>query len=155
MRVKTALILSFFLLFNTGCSFFKNMGGSSARANAVQALVTTTRSAVVLMTAAGIAYDAGAFGEPGSPRAEDTWSKISTESIRMNEALTAWSEAIKNNKDSSSYVSMVSQALAVIQALLPNKKVSNYDFNLNHTEMMTKLENPNQFRALVWAGEIQ
>lgn len=101
-----------------GCGTFR---GGTAKQNAVQALVTTTRSAVLLMTAAGIAYDAGAFGEPGSARAEETWSRIAAESLRLNAALNDWTQAIKDNKDASTYNSMVAQALAVIAALLPGK----------------------------------
>lgn len=119
MRKLIISILAGLLL--SQCALLHDFGGGDAKANAVQALVTTTRSAVLLMTAAGIAYDAGAFGAPGSPRAEDTWKKISVESVRMGEALTAWSEAIKANKDASVYQSMVSQALAVIGALLPTR----------------------------------
>jgi hypothetical protein len=122
------------------------MNSGNAKTNAVQALVITTRSAVLLMTAAGIAYDAGAFGPPGSDRAEDTWSKIAAESIRMNEALTAWSEAIKTNKDASSYVSMVAQALAVINALLPTRKVSDLNINHSFSESLVLLNNPTKFR---------
>src|SRR5690349_14873264 len=102
-----------------GCTSLFRIG--TAKQNAVQALVTTTRSAVLLMTAAGIAYDAGAFGEPGSPRAEETWSRIAAESLRLNAALNDWTQAIKDNKDASTYNSMVAQALAVIAALLPSK----------------------------------
>lgn len=148
MRARIAVFLSFFLILSSSCSWFKGMNSGNSKANAIQALVTTTRSAVLLMTAAGIAYDAGAFGEPGSQKAEDTWSKIAAESIRMNEALTAWSEAIKANKDASSYVSMVSQALAVINALLPTRKISNINID-NPT--IESLRNPNFFRAQVWS----
>lgn len=130
-----------------GCNLFRNMGGTpmeNARANAVQALVTTTRAAVLLMTAAGIAYDAGAFGEPGSDRAEDTWEKISAESIRMSTALTAWTEAIKANKDASVHASMVAQALAVIGALLPGKLRASVDGA--DVPVAAHLEQPGTFR---------
>lgn len=122
MRYRRGLAV--FLLVTTisasGCGMVRNMTGSgNAKENAVSALVTTTRSAVLLMTLAGIAYDTGAFGAPGSPRAEDTWNKIAAESLRLNSALNSWSEAIKTNKDSSTYAALVAQALAVIGALLP------------------------------------
>lgn len=113
--IGISLIAALMLL---GCGTFR---GGTAKQNAVQALVTTTRSAVLLMTAAGIAYDAGAFGEPGSARAEETWSRIAAESLRLNAALNDWTQAIKDNKDASTYNSMVAQALAVIAALLPGK----------------------------------
>lgn len=107
------------LILTPGCSLFR---GGSAKQNAVQALVSTTRTAVALMTVAGIAYDAGAFGEPGSDRAEQTWNRIATQSVQLNQALTAWSEAIRANKDATTYQFAVSQALAVLTALLPGTK---------------------------------
>lgn len=135
-----------------GCGLTLFHGGT-AKANAVQALVTTTRMAVALMTAAGIAYDAGAFGAPGGAKAEDTWNKIAAESLRMNTALNGWSAAIVANKDASTYQSMVAQALAVLAALLPAPK---------HSEILPvipeplafawKLEHPDQFRNVAFAG---
>lgn len=107
------------LILTPGCSLFR---GGTAKQNAVQALVSTTRTAVALMTVAGIAYDAGAFGEPGSDRAEQTWNRIATQSVQLNQALTAWSEAIRANKDATTYQFAVSQALAVLTALLPATK---------------------------------
>jgi len=124
--VITTFLIALLASSAISCAMLRGMSGRGSKANAVQALVTTTRSAVLLMTAAGIAYDAGAFGEPGSPRAEDTWRKISVESVRMGEALTAWSEAIKANRDASTYAAMVAQALAVIGALLPPRRVSEW-----------------------------
>lgn len=119
-RSLVTLFLLIAMIGSSGCGMVRNMMGSGdAKENAVSALVTTTRSAVVLMTLAGIAYDSGAFGEPGSPRAEDTWSKIAAESLRLNSALNAWSEAIKANKDSAAYAALVAQALAVLAAILP------------------------------------
>lgn len=120
MRRVFALVLIVVL---PGCSWFRNLDHGDAKANAVQALVTTTRSAVLLMTAAGLAYDAGAFGAPGTPRAEDTWGKIAAESVRMSEALSAWSEAIRVGGETSAFATMVGTALAVIQALLPTRNV--------------------------------
>lgn len=117
MKRTFALALTLMIILNSGCSLFR---GGTAKQNAVQALVTTTRSAILIMTAAGIAYDAGAFGQPGSARAEETWSRISAESIRLHTALTAWQTAIEENKDATPYASGVAQALAVIGALLPS-----------------------------------
>ncbi len=123
MRKKTSavrvLVTLMVISFASNCGTLRNLSSGTAKKNAVQALVTTTRSAVLLMTLAGNAYDAGAFGTPGSAQAEATWNKIADQSLRLNEALTAWTEAIRANKDSSAYVSLVGQALAVIGALLP------------------------------------
>lgn len=122
MRFKRliAVLLLIASISASGCGMFRGMmGGGNAKENAVSALVTTTRSAVVLMTLAGIAYDSGAFGAPGSARAEDTWNKIAAESLRLNSALNAWSDAIRTNKDTSAYAALVAQALAVLAAILP------------------------------------
>lgn len=150
LRLGVALVLILALV--SACSLFR---GGTAQENAVQALVTTTRSAVLLVTAAGIAYDAGAFGEPGTPRAEDTWGKIAAESIRMNEALTAWTDAIKAGKDSSGYVSMVRQALAVIGALLPGKLRAVRDpvlWESSPVDSVARLSCPDSFRQHVELG---
>lgn len=148
-RVALAVLLALSL----GCGTIRNLGGANAKANAVQALVTTTRGAVLLMTAAGIAYDAGAFGEPGSARAEDTWRKISVESVRMGEALTAWSEAIKANKDASTYSAMVAQALAVIGALLPSRQTSELIApDVQGAEAYAMLDRPDAFRRFAYGG---
>lgn len=152
MRKLVVLLLAVFLA--THCAWMHNVRTGTAREGALQALVTTTRSAVLLMTAAGIAYDAGAFGAPGSARAEDTWRKIAAESIRMNQALTSWSEAIKANKDSSVYSSMVAQALAVIGALLPTRGTSALSpppWIVPHEEIAA-LYRPSMFRPAVAAG---
>lgn len=98
-----------------GCQSFTG----SSKGAALQALVTTTRTAVLLMTAAGIAYNAGAFGTPGSANAEATWSKIAAQSVLMHGALSDWQAAVKSGKDASAFASIVGQALAVIGALLP------------------------------------
>jgi len=130
--------------------------GGTAKDNAVQALVTTTRSAVLMMTAAGIAYDAGAFGTPGSPKAEQTWDRIADESKRMNAALTAWSEAIKANKDASAYAALVSQGLAVIGALLPARTHSELIvpplMDRDVPAAIARLARPEAFRAAISGG---
>lgn len=112
------------LLILQGCGFTSlfrggNDANMNARESALNALVTTTNSAVLVMTGLGIAYDLGAFGAPGSQKAEEMWGRISAESIRLSTALTAWSEALKANKDSSAAEALVSQALAVLGALMP------------------------------------
>lgn len=152
MRKLVVLLIAFFLA--THCAWMHNVRTGTAREGALQALVTTTRSAVLLMTAAGIAYDAGAFGAPGSTRAEDTWRKIASESIRMNQALTSWSEAIKANKDSSVYSSMVAQALAVIGALLPTRGTSALTPPpwIAPREEIAALDRPSMFRPAVAAA---
>lgn len=114
-----AVALLLILLTFVGCGSMSLFRGGTAKENAVQAIVTVTKAADALMTAAGIAYNAGAFGEPGSQRAEETWSRISAESVRMHDALIAWDGAIRANKDSTTFSFAVSQALAVIAALLP------------------------------------
>ncbi len=100
----------------TACT---SMDGGNAKQQALQALVTTTRSAVLLMTAAGIAYDAGAFGAPGSANAEATWNRIAAQSRLMHGALNEWQEAVKAGKDASAFASIVGQALAIIGSILP------------------------------------
>jgi hypothetical protein len=144
------------LILSASCGSVSLFRGGTAREHAVQALITATRSCVVLMTAAGIAYDAGAFGAPGSPRAEDTWNKIAAESLRMNEALTAWTEAIKMNRDAAAYATMVAQALAVIGALLPPKMNAEANYGLpfgiavtitNLDNVIGQLRHPSRFHA--------
>lgn len=145
LALVTALVLG-------GCQSTLFRGGT-AKQNAVQAIVTVTRAADALMTAAGIAYNAGAFGVAGSPRAEETWSRISAESLRMHEALTAWDAAIRVNKDATTYSFAVSQALAVIAALLPGGRAEvqrpapawadMYDYQ----DLIERLSCPDAFRS--------
>lgn len=116
MLCSLVMLLSAVLVTGCGTSMF---GAGTAKRNALQALVTTTRSAVLLMTAAGIAYDAGAFGPVGSTQAEATWAKIAQQSVLMSNALNEWQAAVKANKDASAYQSIVAQGLAVLGALLP------------------------------------
>lgn len=123
-RIAIPLIIASLLMFS-GCSMLGSLvgggDGQSSKATAVQALVTTTRAGVLLMTAAGIAYDAGAFGAPGSERAEETWGKIAAQSVRLSEALTAWTSAVKANENPTSHMSAAEQAIAIIGALLPSR----------------------------------
>jgi uncharacterized membrane protein len=118
MKRLTAWILLMVLsiLPLAGCA---TSGEGDAKQQALQALVTTTRTAVLLMTAAGIAYDAGAFGAPGSAKAEETRERISAQSLVMHKALNEWQAAVQAGRDASAFASIVGQALAVIGALLP------------------------------------
>lgn len=153
MRVTFVWVLILLTVLSlTGCGtlFGRNR---SAKENAVQALVTTTRSCVLMMTAAGIAYDAGAFGQPGTPRAELTWSRIADQSVSMNKALTAWTDAIKENRDATAYSALVAQALAVIGALLPNRPVSALEpISDIRVIMSADLALPDSFRRFAFAG---
>lgn len=128
-RFIATLLLSTMILISTGCTAFRDMtgGGATARDSAAKALNVTTKSAVAIMTLAGAAYDLGAWGEPGSPRAEDAWAKISAESVRLSQALTAWADAVEANKDAGPYQLIVATALAVIVALLPPRQSSALD----------------------------
>lgn len=155
MRKTIVAILAGLLL--AQCAMFRNLGGGDAKANAVQALITTTRSATLLMTAAAVLYDFGAFGgPPGNLRADDVWKKISDESIRIGEALESWETAIKANKDASAFQSMVAQALAVIGALLPPRKAAalvlpalpSWLAGEAFVTAMSMFANPNSFRSL-------
>lgn len=120
MRLKlSAILIVFSLLLNTQCAFTRNLTGSTGKQEALQALVSTTRTAVLLMTAAGIAYNAGAFGAPGSANAEATWNKIAAQSVLISGALNDWQAAVKAGKDASAFASIVGQALAIIGAVLP------------------------------------
>ena len=144
-----------------GCRSMSIFRGGTTKQNAVQAIVTVTRAADALMTAAGIAYNAGAFGAPGSQRAEETWGRISSESTRMHDALTAWDAAIRANKDATTYSFAVAQALAVIAALLPGGRaeltradppLALADFR-RHRVRIARLASPDAFReGLAFGG---
>lgn len=153
------LMLCAGLILAPGCSLFR---GGTAKQNAVQALKTTTGTAIVAMTLAGLAYDAGAFGPPRSDQAEQTWGKIAEQSLLLNRALTAWTEAIRTNQNTSTYQFAVSQALAVLAAVLPTTKKqaaltpASFDpdafgppvtAQIPSLETLERFANPDSFRA--------
>lgn len=126
-RIAMTLILLLATTASTGCgmSMFGSGRVVSARDSAAKALNMTTKAGVAIMTLAGAAYQAGAWGPPGSPRAEDVRSKLEAESVRLSTALTAWADALEANKDTGPYELVVATALAVITALLPPKTTDN------------------------------
>lgn len=121
--LATLVIALFAVATLTNCGSMRLLGhddnAASTRDSAAKALNMTTQAGVAIMTLAGAAYDAGAWGPPGSPRAEDVWGKLSSESVRLATALTAWADALDANKDTGPYQLVVATALAVITALLP------------------------------------
>lgn len=153
-RARNVVALLVVMLALDGCSLRNLFGGGgntqTAKQSAAQALVSTTNIAVALMTAAGLAYDAGAWGPPGSPQAEQMWSRVSAESLRLNSALTAWSKAILENKDSTVYAFSVEQAIAVLSALMPPRKTTELlpAFAPGSVrELIARLADPASFRA--------
>lgn len=123
-RIATLTLVLLVTITSTGCGSLRMFGSgnaASARDSAAKALNMTTKAGVAIMTLAGAAYQAGAWGAPGSPRAEDVRSKLEGESVRLSTALTAWADALEANKDTGPYELVVATALAVITALLPPK----------------------------------
>jgi len=101
----------------TGCgtmgNIFRRSGtATDAKTASLQALSTTTRTAKLLVTAAAALADAGVITEP-------QWRKIAAASVNAGNALQAWHDALQANKDATEYVAVVGQALAVLEALMP------------------------------------
>lgn len=136
-RIIASLIVCALVLTNARCSWGVFSQGATARDSAAKALNMTTQSAVALMTIAGVAYDAGVWGAPGSPRAEDTWGKLSAESVRLSTALTAWADALEAGKDTGPYQLVVATALAVIAALLPPRQKAGLELYDDHALPVT------------------
>lgn len=122
---RVILALALLIPLATSCGTSRIFSGrdanqaTAARDSAAYALRMTSKSAVAFMRLAGAAYQAGAWGAPGSPHAEDVRDKLSAESVRLAGALEAWANALEAHKDTGPYSLVVETALAVVTALLP------------------------------------
>lgn len=93
--------------------------GTTARQNAHQALDAASKSVDLAMTFVGQAYQSGAFGPPGSPKAEDVRAKASTFSKAASVAIFGWAAALEAGTDTKAYVADLTAALAGLGALIP------------------------------------
>lgn len=130
-RAVFCAVLTAVLLTTSGCGSIGKLfggGGSDARRNSLQALVMTTKSIKLMVTGAAIAADSGAISE-------QTWRKVANASIRAGNGLQAWSDALRANKDTGEFQAIVAEALAVIEAVLPEP--STHSSALSRAEPIT------------------
>jgi hypothetical protein len=94
-------------------------GTTNVRQSAHQALDAASKSVDLAMTFVGQAYQSGAFGAPGSPKAEEARSKASTFSKAASVAIFGWAAALEAGTDTKAYVADLTAALAGLGALIP------------------------------------
>lgn len=100
----------------TGCPA---TGATTARQSAHQALDAASKSVDLAMTFVGQAYQSGAFGPPGSAKAENVRAAASTFSKAASVAIFGWSAALESGSDTKAYVADLTAALAGLGALIP------------------------------------
>lgn len=109
------------------------MTGQNAKEASIQALVTATRTARLLVTSAGLLADSHVI-------TEQSWQQIAAESKKIGAALQSWQDAIRANQSTDGYQLVVTQALAIIESLLPVAHHSNL------VPFPGDLHNPQTFR---------
>jgi len=93
--------------------------GTTARQNAHQALDAASKSVDLAMAFVGQAYQSGAFGAPGTQKAEDVRAKASTFSKAASAAIFGWAAALEAGTDTKAYVADLTAALAGLGSLIP------------------------------------
>lgn len=95
---------------------------TTARQSAHESLLATAKSFDLGMTLLGHAYQAGVFGAPGSPQAENVRTQASKASLTVSSAVLAGIAALEIGQDASTYIADITKAIAQITALLPTPK---------------------------------
>jgi hypothetical protein len=119
-RKLSALVLVVLVVLaalSLGCP--ASTGTTTARQSAHQALDAASKSVDLAMTFVGQAYQSGAFGPPGSPKAENVRATASTFSKAASAAIFGWSAALESGSDTKAYVADLTAALAGLGALIP------------------------------------